>query len=109
MICGQSDSDRVLLNQNLGVRWEFVRESRCRPCRDSNPPSLAYPALACGANECRRWRDWDRLIPQGTFGWFFFLPVENLVNRQKLHDRGYLVASKGKIFWANMSQLPFAN
>jgi hypothetical protein len=25
--------------------------------RDSVPLSLAYPALTCGANECRRYRD----------------------------------------------------
>jgi hypothetical protein len=29
--------------------------------RDSVPLFTAYPALTCGANEWRRWRDWARL------------------------------------------------
>jgi hypothetical protein len=37
-----------------------------------------------------------------------FQIVENLVNRQKLHDRGYLLASKGKILFAKMTVSPFA-
>jgi hypothetical protein len=38
---------------------------------------------------------------------FFQLP-KILVNRQKLHDWGYLTASKGEILLANMAELPFA-
>jgi hypothetical protein len=34
--------------------------------------------------------------------------TQNFVNRQKLHDRGYPLVSKGEIFLANMSLSPFA-
>jgi hypothetical protein len=34
--------------------------------------------------------------------------VENLVNRQKLHDRAYLLANKGEIFVAKVTLSPFA-
>jgi len=36
-------------------------------------------------------------------------PVQFPVNRQNLHDRLYLLATKAEIFPANMSQSPFAN
>ena len=38
----------------------------------------------------------------------FFRAVENVVNRQKLHDWGYVVAGKGKIVRALVALLPFA-
>jgi hypothetical protein len=48
------------------------------------------------------------VLPRLRCGSGFFRAVENLVNRQKLHDWGYVLASKGEIVWAKVTLSPFA-
>jgi hypothetical protein len=79
-------------------------------------PGSSNPSLYRGAEALRHPKSTLRGAEAPLFhgaarlrlGFRFFRAVENVVNRQKLHDWGYVLASKGKIVSAKVTVSPFA-